>query len=227
MSSSLFNLLRPKSTRNIMNDSETLNVNNSLPTNQLAQQLADITLNDRDQKSLKVGHLKSSQEFCKKLLHQAKSEVKILQIKWQEYYSKLNEAQKQFVWQYANKYFPEIGDQHDEKFINSLWSRVFGDENNLKTFTKGTIHNKPKHGLLYCYLVDGKVQYIGHTKENSLIKRFTKMHGNGLLGYKAAIKKRLLNAHRSGRLEIHAKLVKLTEIKKMEAELIRYHATSR
>ena len=61
----------------------------------------------------------------------------------------------------------------NESAINYYWGEAF--YRNLECFTGGSIiHTDGRHGLIYYYIVEGQVRYIGQTRENTLKWRMNK-----------------------------------------------------
>ena len=124
---------------------------------------------------------------------------------------------------------PHIRDTRNKRLINYWWSRVFYKTATLSKLANGhPTYPKPGHGLIYYYLVRGKVRYVGKTSERSLKWRMTRRQANGQIGYRYSIKRRMLNAYRCNRLTIKTREVPLANLDTIEKEEIALHAkTSR
>ena len=111
-----------------------------------------------------------------------------------------------------------------EKLIKYWWGRVFYDPS-LRGLA-GRCRLRPpsaKHGLVYRYIVNGRVRYIGQTIK-PLYWRMTKEQDNGRIGYPLPIKRNLLNAYRAGVLRIETEVVGRSWLDKRERDLIRHFA---
>ena len=167
--------------------------------------------------------LTAHKDFLNQLLESGREKEEI-SARWQEYYNLLNLNEKQAIWQYANQRLPEVKTTNNEKLINLLWSRVFFNSDNLKKIAKdGSIHSEKGHGLVYRYIINGHVRYIGQTRERSLRWRMTKRQKSGMIGYNNAIRRNLLNAYRAGILAIETEKVRIRELDKKEEELIKHY----
>ena len=111
-----------------------------------------------------------------------------------------------------------------ERFINKWWSSVFYDFK-LRGLA-GNCRLKPvngKYGLVYLYIIAGRVRYVGQTTE-SLYWRMTKRQNNDKIGYPLPIKRNLLNAFRDESLSIETEMIRQSHLDKIELNLIRHFA---
>ena len=115
----------------------------------------------------------------------------------------------------------------DESGINYYWAEAF--YKNLESFTGTNItYTSRSLGLIYYYLVDGQVRYIGQTRENTLKWRMNKPQADGRLGYNLYIKRNMLQAASEGRLSIRTIKVLKSQLDQYEkAEIGAYAPTSR
>ena len=168
--------------------------------------------------------------YCQQLFEATRSENQAaLQVQWQTYYDSLNASEQEMVWRYANYYLPEVKTHFNIKAVNLFWSRIFYKNNSkyLSKITKGPVKSSRRNkGLIYCYLIDGRVRYVGQTREKTLYWRMTKRQKDGQIGYNVQIKRNLINAYRAGRLTIQTKLVSIVNLDKVEQSLIKYYAPS-
>ncbi len=111
-----------------------------------------------------------------------------------------------------------------EKLIKYWWSRVFYDPSLRGLAGRCRIKPpSPKYGLVYRYIVDDRVRYIGQTIK-PLYWRMTKEQDNGRIGYPLPVKRNLLNAYRAGVLRIETEVVGRSWLDKRERDLIRHFA---
>ncbi len=121
---------------------------------------------------------------------------------------------------YIRSFGPEA-----EKVIRHWWSRVFYDPK-LRGLA-GSFQVKPpnsKYGLIYRYIVNGRVRYIGQTIK-PLYWRMTRPWEGGNIGYPRPVKRNLLNAYRSGSLRIETEVVGRWRLEHREKHLIQHFAT--
>ena len=113
-----------------------------------------------------------------------------------------------------------------EGSVNHYWSRAFYD--NLEKFTAGAkTSTDQNNGLIYYYVVDDQIRYIGQTRENSLSWRMTKHQSDGRIGYNMHIKRNLLQAASEGRLAITTKAMPKSYLDGYEkAEIEKYAPTN-
>lgn len=148
-----------------------------------------------------------------------------LQKQWQKYYDRLKPLQKMAIWRHANDYLPYVKNIKNTKLINLLWSRIFYSPHTVKRLARGSaVKAKKGFGLVYCYLINGKVRYVGQTREKDLYWRMTKRQESDAIGYNVKVKSNILNAYRKGRLSIQTKLVPLSYLDHYEKGLIKYYA---
>lgn len=118
-------------------------------------------------------------------------------------------------------HFGKIKNKRDRKLLNYWWSKVFYNNDNLQHLVGShPLYAGRGWGLVYTYVVSGRVRYVGQTRENSLKYRMTKKQTNGRIGYRLGIRRRLLNAYRNGRLEIKTELLPISRLDGREVELI-------
>ena len=86
------------------------------------------------------------------------------------------------------------------------------------------IHTNRSHGLIYYYLVNGQVRYIGQTRENTLKWRMNKPHDNGHTGYNLYIKRNMLQAASENRLDIKTHRVLISQLDQYEKTEIEAYA---
>ena len=123
---------------------------------------------------------------------------------------------------------PYLKNVRNKKLINKLWSEVFYNEDNLTRLANGyPICSEEGYGLIYYYFINGRLRYIGQTRENSLKWRMTRRQPNGNIGYSYPIKRLMLNAFRSGTLQIQTKKVLVAELDKIEQQEIRLYSDNR
>ena len=107
-----------------------------------------------------------------------------------------------------------------QKAINHYWSLAFYE--NLEAFTLSSdTYTDESHGLIYYFIIDGRIRYIGQTKGNSLRWRMTKKQDSGCIGYSYRIKRNLLNAVVEGRLKISTKKIPKEQLDNYEISAIR------
>ena len=151
-----------------------------------------------------------------------------IQTAWQIYFNQLDEKQQKLVWKHANSIFPRIyslKSQKAQKLINKLWSKIFYNENNLHQIAgQCPLRTQKGEGLVYCYLINGQVRYVGQTRENSLRWRMTKKQKDGKVGYNYAIKRRLVNAYRDGSFTIWTRKMPVAKLDTFEKALIQRYA---
>ena len=114
-----------------------------------------------------------------------------------------------------------------ESGINYYWSQAF--YKNLQTFTGDSVtYTDYNYGLIYYYLVDDQIRYVGQTREKTLKWRLTKPQENGRTGYNLYIKRNLLQAASEGRLRIETRKIPKSQLNDREkAEIETYAPTNR
>ena len=109
------------------------------------------------------------------------------------------------------------------KAINHYWSVAFYD--NLKSFTLDSeIYTDRDYGLVYYFIVDGQIRYVGQTKEKTLRWRMTRKQDSGHIGYNYYIKRNMLDAASKGRLRIKTDRVLKSRLDGYEISQIRLYA---
>ena len=236
----IMNIFRPKSLKKAIDDSALAGSQPDLPPDVVAQKLAKEVISNQsptpaspalNNVNMDDPQMHKTLETCKALCHKLMTETgdkwTQIQKKWQEFYAGLNDHQKRAVWHYAERQLPHIREDHDRGFINNLWHRIFSNESIIRRITKGKLSVDQGYGLVYCYLVNGKIRYIGKTQEASFIQKLLNMQVSGS-DYKDAIKRNLLNAYRVGQLEIQVQAVNSEYIDAYQQKLIeRYAPTNR
>lgn len=120
---------------------------------------------------------------------------------------------------------PYIKNCRNKKLINYWWSEVFHNDFNLKSLARDyPIESSVGYGLIYYYLVNNQVRYIGQTREKSLKWRMTRRQSNRKIGYSYPMKRQMLNAFRSGRLAIKTQKVKIADLDAIERSEIEYYS---
>ena len=114
-----------------------------------------------------------------------------------------------------------------ESGINYYWSEAF--YKNLKIFTGDSVtYTDYNHGLIYYYLIDNQVRYIGQTREKTLKWRMNRPQENGHTGYNLYIKRNLLQAASEGRLRIKTRKIPKSRLNDCEkAEIENYASTNK
>ena len=121
---------------------------------------------------------------------------------------------------------PYIKKASYHKLINYWWSKTFYDNDYLRLLAKGCVlEPREGYGLIYYYLINNKVCYVGQTKERSLRWRMTKHQTKHKIGYRYGMKRRMLNANRFKRLSIKTKEVPVDQLDDFEIAEIRKHAS--
>lgn len=171
--------------------------------------------------------LETCRNFCQRLLGASEEEIEVLRTEWQNLCSRLSRKDQELVRHHADKYLPEIHDSGNEKAVNFFWNRVFYRDNiaHLKHIISGPTQCRKKgYGMVYYYLVNDKVRYVGQTKEKGLYWRMAKGQFGVVKDYNAAIKCNLINAYRSGRLKVQTQIVNLANIDSIQEFLIKRYA---
>ncbi len=114
-----------------------------------------------------------------------------------------------------------------EGTIDRYWSIAFYD--NLGKFIGNSVTSTGRwHGLIYYFIIDGNIRYIGQTRETTLRWRMTRRQDNDLIGYNYAIKRNMLIAASKGKLSIKTKRMLKTQLDSYEkAEIETYAVTNR
>ena len=122
---------------------------------------------------------------------------------------------------------PYIQNSRNKGLINYWWSTIFYDNDNLRRLANGcSLYPQQGCGLIYYYIVGSQLRYIGQTRERSLKWRMTRRQPNGNTGYSYSIKRQMLNAFRSGTLEIQTKEVKAIDLDTTEEHEINFYSKS-
>ena len=109
-----------------------------------------------------------------------------------------------------------------EKAVNKYWSEAFYD--NLKFFTgSNPTSTYGSFGLIYYFVVNGQIRYIGQTKERGLRWRMTKRQSGGVIGYNYYIKRNLLQAASRDNLVITTKRLPVFRLNQVERSEIRQY----
>lgn len=108
--------------------------------------------------------------------------------------------------------------------INDYWRIAF--YHNLKSFTLNSeITTDQDNGLIYCFIIDDQVRYIGQTREKTLRQRMTKQQADShIIGYNDYIKRNMLDAASKGLLKIQTQKIDKSELDNYEISLIQYYA---
>lgn len=117
-----------------------------------------------------------------------------------------------------------------ENFINRRWHKIFASQNaldRLRVDPSNPMTAEDGWGLIYFYLVDGRVRYVGQTSRRSLLKRLSRRQPGGIVGYSFAIKRCLLEAYYGNRLQIRTLPHPLKGIYRAEKAYIRRYAKIR
>ena len=123
---------------------------------------------------------------------------------------------------------PYIKNVNNRKLINYWWSKTFYNDDHLQRLAgKDIIRPRPGYGLIYYYLINGRVYYVGQTRERSLKWRMTKHQPNYKIGYRYGMKRKMLNASRAGRLSISTKEIPIGQLNDFEIAEIKRYASSR
>lgn len=230
----ILNIFKPKSVKRAIDSSnQSINQHQGLPSAIVAQQLARDVNPQANQQAPQAQQadshnlsqtLQTCRDFCSKLMTEAGDRLEHVQSRWQKFYSGLNDAQKRAVWHYAERQLPHVDEnKHDRSLINSLWQRIFSNESIIRRITKGALTAEKGYGLVYCYFINGKIRYIGKTKDTSFFKRFVPKQIDKL-GYKDSIKRNLINAYRMGQLYIEVQPIELKALDKYQKDLIEQYA---
>ena len=164
------------------------------------------------------------QQYLNHLRSHCKSD-KEAQFYWEHYYNHLDDYQRDLIWNHANWRLPNVKINSTKKLINLLWSRVFYNDDHLtKIAGRCPIRTQEDEGLIYCYLINGQVRYVGQTRENSLKRRMTRRQSNGKIGYNYSIKRHLINAYRNGSLSIWTMRTAISKLDNLEKQLIERYA---
>ena len=118
---------------------------------------------------------------------------------------------------------PFIKTHKQRRLIDIWWQKIFCDNENLTRIANGNpIRSDWDRGLVYCYLVDGVICYVGKTKQSSLKRRMTRKHPNSkTIGYNYFIKRNMLNAYRKDLLRIGAVEMAISDLDAHEQFCIR------
>lgn len=116
-----------------------------------------------------------------------------------------------------------------EKFINRRWKEIFGRSRTLKQLlfrsyelkTRDRLDSHSGKGLLYFYLVDGRVRYVGQTRARSLHRRLMRWRPKIQVGYNFALKRSLLAAYYGQRLQIRTIPCPVADLSRLEQYYIR------
>ncbi len=115
----------------------------------------------------------------------------------------------------------------DQSAINYYWDEAF--YKNLEFFTGTNITSTDgDHGLIYYYVIDGQVRYIGQIRENTLKWRLNQPQAERYKGYNLYIQRNMLQAASEGRLNIQIRRVLKAQLDQCEkAEIEAYAPTKR
>lgn len=124
----------------------------------------------------------------------------------------------------ANKlpYIPADTKKNKED-IDHWWRVVFCDSNLRGLAGNCPIKPRNGHGLVYLYIVNNRVKYVGRTFY-SLHQRMTMNQKDGMIGYIPEIKRNLLNAFRDEDLAIETEMVSHDKVNELEENTIRHFA---
>ena len=106
-----------------------------------------------------------------------------------------------------------------KRFVNRRWKRIFGRDGTLSRLRLDPgdrLYTNPGQGLIYFYLVDGRVRYVGQTRARSLKARLTRWRPAGRTGYNFAIKRLMLTAYYQDKLRVKTLLAPIGELDRLE-----------
>ena len=93
--------------------------------------------------------------------------------------------------------------------VEHYWNIAFHD--NLEKFTQGSNIDTSKHyGLIYHFIIDGQIRYIGQIRSNTLRWHMTRQRNGNYIGYNDLIKRSLLNA--AGRHKLKISTIKVSKV---------------
>ena len=197
----------------------------------------------------KIGALDSAEktikvctDFCRRLVISGQDRLQINN-KWQEFYNRLSATQKRWVWRVVqNKLKPSQNQPKEAQQVRAqkkkplkkakekenvpdfegMWRKVFHYSNleKLRNIITGPTRMKRGRGLVYCYLVKGKVRYVGLVANNFNLKSFKKPLP---ADYVSKVKKAILQAYQQGDLKISTKLVNNAQLEKYKEKIIRQY----
>ncbi len=112
--------------------------------------------------------------------------------------------------------------------VEKCWHFFVKRSRLLNSWIKGpTVCKRPEHGLIYYYLLEDDLRYIGRTRQRLFLNRLRQKFSSGIVGYRYDVKRCLLNAAWQGRLRVKTWEVPEQRLDAVEAELISVHAPHR
>ena len=116
--------------------------------------------------------------------------------------------------------------ERNRRQVNLCWKILTEQRNLLPYWVEGTpVATSRDDGLIYQYLLNGNLRYIGKTGMSSILRRWKRrFQDSGITGYDYNIKRCLLNAAWQGSLKIKIQKVPARLLDETEAKMIRKHA---
>ncbi len=116
-----------------------------------------------------------------------------------------------------------------DSFVNRRWKEIFGRSRTIKKLlfksqssrARDPLDSRPGKGLVYFYLIDGRVRYIGQTQARSLHRRLMRWRPKIKVGYNFAVKRCLLAAYYGQRLQIRTLPCPVYDLSRLEEYYIR------
>ena len=109
------------------------------------------------------------------------------------------------------------------RFVNQRWKQTFSHDGNLRRLLlkpSDPLQSDPGYGLIYFYLVRGRVRYVGQTRAGFLRNRLIRWYPGGKAGYRFAIKRSILAAYYSKQLRLRTLLFPVGELDRLEQHFI-------
>lgn len=162
-------------------------------------------------------------EYAQSLLNSSEDDS-IKEAKWNQFYNELSPLYQKILWEHANWHLPEIKNTFNKKLIDKIWGNAFYKTANLRRIAGNcALSAKKGYGIIYFYIIDNQIRYIGQTRERTLKWRMNRPQKNGVKGYNYAIKRNLINAYRNGTLSIRTAIVKKDQLDRCEQQLIEHY----
>ena len=116
--------------------------------------------------------------------------------------------------------------EQNRRQVDLCWKILTECRHLLPYWIEGTpVISSQNDGLIYQYLLNGELRYIGKTGMSSILRRWKRrFQDSGITGYDYNIKRCLLNAAWQGSLKIKIQKVPVRLLDSREANMIRKHA---
>ena len=120
-----------------------------------------------------------------------------------------------FPWQQLRFAFESViefpllrAQDYNARQVEECWELFVRRGRLLSDWINGPVAcRRSEHGLIYYYLLEDDLRYIGQTRQRLFLNRLRQKFSSGIVGYRYDIKRCLLNAAWQGRLRVKTREV--------------------